>query len=145
MSYQTWHTYGYGVCVDDIGIVPVQRLQQLLDHAPVYHAEIQEYFQSCGISQPEYDDYIEYDEDYHMGLASLLMHVIKEAEHFEFTACDDFNCNNYLLYEPAYPWSIPEHEKSLTEEAVRLLLAKYISILTDEPIEISYQSVENGG
>ena len=33
----------------------------------------------------------------------------------------------------------------MTEEAVAGLFRKYVSILTDEAIEIDYQSVENGG
>lgn len=33
----------------------------------------------------------------------------------------------------------------MTEEAVEELFRKYISVLTDIPIEIDYQYVENGG
>lgn len=40
---------------------------------------------------------------------------------------------------------MPEKEENLTEETLRLVLAKYIFILTDEVFEVDYCSVENGG
>lgn len=40
MSYDTWHNYGYGICVDDIKEQDVVKLKQLLDRAPVFHAEV---------------------------------------------------------------------------------------------------------
>lgn len=30
MSYDIWHNYGYGICVDDIGEENIERLQTLL-------------------------------------------------------------------------------------------------------------------
>ena len=40
MSYSTWHNYGYGVCVDDIGTQDMARLQTLLELAPKFKAKI---------------------------------------------------------------------------------------------------------
>lgn len=36
-------------------------------------------------------------------------------------------------------------DKKMTEEKLQQLYAKYVNILTDEVLDIDYQSVENGG
>ena len=52
----------------------------------------------------------------------------------------------YLIITPSYPWtSITKEEKNLTEEKAEKIFKTYISILTDEEIEIGYQDVHNGG
>ena len=71
--------------------------------------------------------------------------VILEAEHLLFSACDDYNSNNYLLYMPSYPWHLQRNEHNLTEETVKQIFAKYVTILSDEVLEVDYESVENGG
>lgn len=91
------------------------------------------------------DDILESDQEYHLGLVTVLQNVILEAENIRFTVCDDYNSETYLVYEPSYPWNMPEKERNLTEETLRRILAKYISILTDEVFEVDYCSVENGG
>lgn len=91
------------------------------------------------------EQYYDFDQDYYLGLATILKEVIQEAEHVEFTACDDYDGAEYLLFEPLYPWQICEEERFLTEEKIAKLLRKYIQILSDSVLEIEYQSVENGG
>lgn len=145
MSYETWHTYGYGICVSDIAEVPVERLQTLLALAPVFNTKVQEWLKECEISAPFFEDYLEFDQDYRLGLATILREVILEAENVDLNACDDFDGKDYLLYGACYPWSYGTQKVLMTEEAVEELFRKYLSILTDEPIEIDYQSVENGG
>ena len=86
-----------------------------------------------------------FDEDFMLGLATILKEVISEAEGVSFTACDDFNGTDYLIYEPTYPWNMGELEYSLSEGRVKETLQKYVSILTDKAIDIDYQSIENGG
>lgn len=58
MSYQTWHTYGYGICVSDITDVSLERLEKLISLAPEYQTKIQEWLDECGISEPAYRDYL---------------------------------------------------------------------------------------
>lgn len=36
MSYSTWHNYGYGICTSDLKIDSVERIEELLKHAPEY-------------------------------------------------------------------------------------------------------------
>lgn len=58
MSYKTWHTYGYGICVSDITDVSLERLQKLISLAQEYQTKIQEWLDECGISEPAYRDYL---------------------------------------------------------------------------------------
>lgn len=145
MSYNTWHNYGYGICVSDIKEKSLERLQQLIHCAPGCEESINGWLAKCKIEQPTYDDYMEYDQDYYLGLATILYEVIQEAEGVTFNPCDDFDCRTYLLYPPSYPWRLPESEAKLTEEKIAEILSKYVHILTDEEITIDYFSVENGG
>ncbi len=88
---------------------------------------------------------MEYDQDFRLGLATILKDVILEAENVRLEACDSFEGKDYLLFCPDYPWNRNNQKQLMTEEAVDELFRKYIPVLTDIPIEIDYQSVENGG
>ena len=145
MSYQTWHTYGYGICVSDIKNITVERIQTLLSCAPNYQQCVQEWLSDCEIYAPTVSDYLDFDQDFHLGLATLLQEVLQEAEDIRFVACDSFDGRDYLLLCPYYPWHIGDKERALTEERVSAILNKYVTLLTDTPEEIDYQSVENGG
>lgn len=89
--------------------------------------------------------YIEFDQDYNLGLAYILQQVILETEDIEFTACNDFDGRIYLLHEPSYPWDMPDRDMSLKEQDIIKILAKYLRFLTDENIPVDYHSPENGG
>ena len=145
MSYQTWHTYGYGVCTEKIQIRSVEDLEKLISLAPKYEMEIKEWLAGNEIEKPTIDDYLEYDEDEYCKLASILKAVIFEVEEVEFTACNNFDGENYLIYEPSYPWHMSKADSSMTEERIEEMLRKYISIVTNQMPEMDYQSVGNGG
>ena len=145
MSFHTYHTYGYGICVDDIKYNSVDKLKKLLGFAPQYEADINEWLEQNEIDNPTIEDYYEYDEDWCLGLASILKMVILEATGIEFSACNDFDGRQYLVYEPWYPWELPDSDRMLTKEQLNSVLAKYILVLTEEMPNIGYQSVENGG
>lgn len=145
MSYISWHIYGYGICVSDIEVESPDQIQELLRLAPEYEAKIRQWLEIEKIEHPTIQDYEEADQDFLLGLATILKEVIEEAEGIPFTACDDFNNSDYLLYEPSYPWYRNQSEQDLTEEKVQEILSKYVSILTNKPIAIDYYSVENGG
>ena len=145
MGFETWHDYGYGLCVSKLHIDSIERLQKLLDSAPEYKRSINEWLTETGIENPRFDDYMEYDQDFYNGIATIIKEVIQEAEGVEFTACSNFDGELYVIYGPSYPWFLPENEKALTAENIRDILIKYISILTDENLIIDYCSVENGG
>jgi len=145
MSYSTWHNYGYGVCVDDIGTQDMARLQALLGLAPRLKTKIDGWLSEQEIEEPSWDNYMEFDQDFYLGLATILKEVIAEAEGIDLTACDDYEGKAYLLYQPMYPWKMGDIDCGMTEERLAGILRHYIDILTDDPIEIDYQEVENSG
>ena len=145
MSYATWHNYGFGVCTDEIPMADVDRLQNLLALAPELHAEIKEWLAEREIADPTWDDYMEFDEDYHLGIATILQRVIEEAEGIEMTSCSDYDSTAYLIYSPRYPWDLSFADSNLTEDRLREIISKYVGILTDKEIAVNYQEVENGG
>lgn len=145
MSFHTWHTYGYGVEMTNISCDSPGRIKLLLSVAPEFQKQVDEQFKELGIKEPTVEDYIEFDQDYNLGLAYILQQVILEAEDLEFTACNDFDGRIYLLYEPSYPWDIPDKDKSLQERDIAGILVKYLTFLTSENIPVDYHSPENGG
>ena len=133
MSYTTWHNYGYGICVDDIKTRDVTRLESMLK------------LEECSISEPVWDDYMEFDQDFMLGLATILQKVIEEAEGLCLTACDDCDSRTYLIYQPRYPWALTQADRDLTEEHLAAMFGRYVGMLTDEVVDVDYQEVENGG
>lgn len=148
MSYHTWTTYGFGFCVDDIDTTP-DRLLKLAAMNPDVLKDVREYLDEL-FNGKEYkdeeltmEDFDELEGDYcERGVAYVLYHVIDE---IRVIFADDYNGTPYILFCPRYPWSIKENEKNLGENDVIKIFAKYVNILTDNPIEVDYQSVENGG
>ena len=145
MSYQTWHNYGFGISTELLETANVSRIKALIHCAPSYEATVANLFQDSGTIEPIADDYLELERNNSYGIASIMADVIEEAENLLLTACNNFDGTNYLLYMPSYPWGLRVDETSLTEERVREIIEKYAAILSDEPVEVGYESVENGG
>lgn len=145
MAYKTWHHYGYGICVSNIKVDSTERLENLLSLAPQYRQQIHNWFEECEITEPTVEDYLDFDQDYYRGLATIMSEVIQEAEGIDLLACDNYDGIDYLIYEPKYPWQISERDAVLTEEKLRLLFAKYVNTLTDQEIEVNYKEVGNEG
>lgn len=145
MSYSTWHIYGYGVCTSDLKVNSAERIEKLLAFAPEYRKDIHEWLEDCDIKKPRVVDYLDFDQDYGNGIATILKEVIRESEGIEFDACDDFDGKRYLIYLPSYPWQMTELDRTMTKEKLDETLKKYISIISDSEIAIDFQEVENGG
>lgn len=145
MSYETWHNYGYGICVSDIKEHDVNQLEKLLELAPEFQKMVRDWLSGQAIATPGWDDYMRYDKTYGLGLATFLQQVIQEAEKIEMTACANFDDTPYLLYQPSYPWNISDAERNLTENTLTALFQRFVGILTDEAISVGHQSVANGG
>ena len=145
MSYESWHNYGYGIITTKLEIDSVERIEALLSLAPEYQTEIRQWFEECEITEPTVDDYLEFDQDYNLGIATILRIVIQEAEKVEFLACDDCHCQRFLMYPKLYPWQMQESDRNVTKERVEEILKKYVSIVSDTELEIDYQEAENGG
>ena len=80
---------------------------------------------------------------YRRGIGGILQEVIDTEMSVVFA--DDYECTQYVLFCPYYPWQFDDKEKALTEEDVRKVFAKYVTALTDESVNVDYYSVENGG
>ena len=131
MSYQTWHTYGYGIRTDDIKVKSVEALQALLALAPLTQQDFKEWFETNEIESPTLEDYYEYDDNDGCHLAAILRMVIMETEGVEFTACNDLEDRDYLIYEPIYPWGLTDVDRTMTKEKLEAILQKHLSIITD--------------
>lgn len=57
---------------------------------------------------------------------------------------EEGDCNEYLLLAKKFPWQMTEREKSLTQSELDAIFDKYVSVLTDEPIEIQYMELDLG-
>lgn len=151
MSYHTWTSYGYGICVDDIEGVTMKSLLELIHKAPEFEKEFLEWLSESyeePIDELEIDYVLEDWEDdrCYNGIGPILRDVINEAEGLSLYIADDFDGVQYLMLSPHYPWSeIAAKERELTHEAMNEIFRNYIQVLTDKKIYIDYQSVTNGG
>lgn len=145
MSWQCWHTYGYGVKISELQAVSMSKVMDLVQTAPNYAKSLNKWLCDCEIQEPTFEDLEDFDEDYGLGLASILSGIIEEREGIRLTACSDLDSETYLLFEQTYPWRMSHLEKSLKEKDIQSLLVKYLSKITDEPIAIDYYGPENGG
>lgn len=145
MSFETWHIYGYGVKVSELCDVSMSKVVELVQTAPNFAKDFNEWLHDCEIKEPTLEDLEEFDADYCLGLATVLREVIAEVEKIELVACEDYDGEKYLLFAQCYPWRMTELEKSLKEEDIQSLMVKYLSKITDEAIDIDYYGPENGG
>lgn len=146
------HTYGYGVCVEDIK-VEKNRLLALIQMAPKFYEGYQEWEEEWKLGEgrePDVDDILkDFVENYtqfsYESLASILQEAIKELEGIDLTVCEDWKRGIYLVYTPDYPWYIRERpkEQNLTEEDLVAIYAKYLTIVTDSELDVDYQEVED--
>lgn len=153
MSYQTWHDYGYGICVSDLKEeIELDRLMKLIQMAPKLHMQVEEFIDCDEQPVETYDILTTYVEEWsdigYGGLATILHDVIKETEGIDLLVSTDFDGNEYLIYPPIYPWTLAnlsDSEKNLTEKDLVELYSKYLHIVTDENLKVDYYSVANGG
>lgn len=145
MSYSSWHEHGYGICLENIAFDSVERVESLLSYAPNLKSKVHNWFEDCQITDPKIEDYLDYDQDFYLGMATILREVILESEGIELLACKDYDDRCYLIYPPKYPWYMEKDTLEMTEEKIRWIIDKYLRIITDSEFEFDYQSVENGG
>ena len=145
MSYQSWHVYGYGVMLSDFTNISMAAVIDLVQNAPQFAVGFNEWLNGRGSNDPALEDLVDFDQDFCLGLATILKEIVEECEGIMLTACSDFDGNEYLLYAQDYPWRMSESEKELQEDDIRSLFVKYLSKITDEPIDVDYYGPENGG
>lgn len=138
---ETYHIYGFGVELSQLGEISLDRLEQLIGMAPVFESKIKKWFNDEKIKKPTLENYYEFDEE-NLGLPTLLKEVIFELEGVDLTACEDLNNKAFLLYESKYPWNMTPVDCFMTPERLSSLYRKYIRIISDSDYEIECHSVE---
>ena len=138
---ETYHIYGFGVELSQLGEISLDRLEQLIGMAPVLESKIKKWFNDEKIKKPTLENYYEFDEE-NLGLPTLLKEVIFELEGVDLTACEDLNNKAFLLYESKYPWNMTTVDCFMTPERLSSLYRKYIRIISDSDYEIECHSVE---
>lgn len=145
MSYSTWHNYGFGLHVDLLTGVTVEKLHALLHLIPELEKQME-----ATAWELEYDDLDAYlrcslENGAADTIASMLQETVLAAEGIELSVCKNYEDECYLIYQPNYPWQMNEHDLALTEESLENIFRKYVGVLTDDEILLEFQEVENGG
>ena len=144
MSMQTNIQYGYGIITTKIKITDVEKIKAVLQRLPDYEQSINEYFKDESITQPTVEDFLTAIEEL-CSLAEILETLIYNETGLLLYSCNDDNGYNYLLYPETYPWALNEIDLTLTESKLKSIFEKYVALLTDSPIQITYQRCENFG
>lgn len=152
MSYHRYTTDGFGVCVNDLEGIDEQKTFELLKYAPKAEKNFFEFLEKEGIVPEELsmdilDDYeIQSACGIGTGICAILWDVIWETEDIDLYIAHDVGGVQYLLFCPVYPWSnVTQAERSMTKERMEEIFRKYIGVLTSEPFDVEYYSVEKGG
>lgn len=155
MSMQTWIDYGYGIKATSIE-TDVDRFFKLINMAPKFEEKYmkwlkEEYPEIITSSDPIWvnlsmDDLFVYEGDNCVGgLAAIITEVFNEIEDFCIYSCVDFDGDTYVIFPLCLPWQLTDAEKELTEDKLHAIFKKYISVLTDEYVDIGHQRCENFG
>ena len=146
MSFRTWHDYGYGFRVDDIETTP-EKVRSLLCLAPtIYNSFLNWAEKNYSGMEEGLENYYEYDlHSVIGGLADIISMVIQEREGLSLCICENYDGEEYVLYQPSYPWELKPVEHILKQADVEDIFRKYLKYITDKKVEITYQEVENGG
>lgn len=151
MSYETWIIEGRGVRLTDVE-TSVERVEKLLEMEPeireTVHAQIREQIgdPKAPTSLEDYEAYEFEEAGYSTGIGAILVAIIKKREGYELSVVDDFDGNQFLIFEKTYPWLMTSRcETGLTKGGLDEAISRYIKILTDKEIEVEYQRAENGG
>lgn len=149
MSFTTWHTYGYGICVDNIKTTT----NKIIDFICLAHGYKQEFENDIDMNIEDLrdtptDEFIyEYSQDVHR-LAGHIAGVVEELYGVKLTPCQKYAGGDYVVFEPKYTWDMTKEEKKLTEGDLKQLFKDCIKHLTDQTLdelEYDYHSIEDGG
>lgn len=143
--------YGYGLMTDDRWAT-VDNIFALLEAAPAYKAEvmpdIQLWLDDEGIKDIRKDIdprtavnellSILQDETGEEGIHVVLARVIDEVEGIELVATSYDESFPFLVLDIRAPWNLPCKVKNLTQAQMDQTFRKYISMLTDEEVELGF-------
>lgn len=138
--------YGYGIAVaKDMNPESASKLIDLLKHAPKYAASCIQDFVEYTKDNPELNITVNeipvekcleiiYGcntmEDFKT-IAPILSDVIHEAEGICLCAPKDlYTGQEYLVFEPRYPWYLQEKERDMSPTSLQDIVMKYLSIVS---------------
>ena len=149
-----WTIDGYGLAVDPVSYTP-NGVIALAAMVPDIKAYLDEGIKECQKGKPHAvteEEINEFMDDYETksgihGLAAVLADVMNELEPVvKVTPCENYDNEQFVLYEPNFPWHMSEKEKTLSCEELDSIFKKYLDILTEghgDAYPCSVISVEN--
>lgn len=128
---------GYGICVDDIK-TSIADIKLLIALAPNLAQELAPYIEELecdfGPDDNPHDFAMELTDGLwdgqEGGLHVLMAKVIEECEGVRLVGVNACDCTGYLILEDKAPWEYNDKEKALTEDGLRLMLNRYIGVLS---------------
>lgn len=133
MKKRTDYVLGYGIHINVLPEITVEKLAELIHSAPKFERRL--YFEMLEESMNEYIRRTD-----KLDVASVLLEVIKECEGLDLiiAATDEGDGDEiFLLYPPTYPWEITDNNKIGLAE-ISAVFKKYTLILTGQEIEPQY-------
>lgn len=128
MSCCNFSINGYGVYEKCGTVHSVSDYKAVSAMCPKLEKELEEFFVQAGIKNPSAEDYDVFfmDADNSDGdFLALVARVIRENEGIVFFSGKDVGGDNFLLFEPNYPWTMDDRERGLTKEYVEEVLRRY--------------------
>ena len=152
MSYYTWTTYGYGICItpsEALSFMP--NMPAFIKQSALTTFDVEEaYSRQNGykpIEEMDYEDLNEIGNDIRCdgGIAGIIASVMTNVYNIPFTSVYDVDGNMYVLYAPSYPWLMIESDLKIMPEFLDNCFAEQMAKLTDQKFKCDYQSAENCG
>lgn len=147
-----WSGMGFkinGVKINTEKFIAVLKAANLTDcYGESISENFDEAYENC--ERDIYDTCREFD-DIGLGIANIIVSILeKENNGLTLTGCDNYNGEQFVLYQPKYPWDIAnnEFERTLTKSKLVDIFVDFISRITDNPVNeeiVQSYFVENCG
>ncbi len=173
MSMTSWHTYGFGICTDEINTT-IERVKTFIDSAPEYKDKVFDwlnreysdgYYEGNTLSEEKLnkiyaeitlDDILGIVEDHDdfvgTGLSCLICSVINAKTRIPLITAQDSNSNcSYVIMPSYYPWEVNRNtalQNINSEDDIKNIFAQYIAVLTNQTLDELYwgeQDIEGEG
>lgn len=156
MAYHSFHNYGLGIKTTNIE-TNMHLIACLIDMDGNFKEKVKQAItEHVGsdnwkwdtLSQEDFEDAVrDMDGSNGTSLAYVMSEVIFANTNIRLLCCIDYEGDEYLLFQPLYPWEMTDERLATTEESVEKLFKEWVSLLTDqglEELEYEYQAAENG-
>lgn len=151
MSMESWEIRGYGIEFgeDSADNTTGDKIRALLEFAPNFKKEIQNYFEEIELNYDEAttEDFADFEQDYGTGIPYIIAQVMNErynAINLMSTDTDE-NCAVFLYMPACMPWEMTDFEKSISEEQLKAMISDNYKVLYDDTPYIGHVSIHNFG